>query len=91
MTTTEADGTSPSRTSAKAGSRWRSARRRSRSLRGVAWLGPRLITPSIIIAYIWIWAGFSMVVIAAGLAAIPRDVMEAARTDGATEWQVFRA
>ncbi len=41
-------------------------------------------------AYIWIWAGFAMVVIAAGLSAIPRDVMEAARTDGATEWQVFR-
>ena len=34
--------------------------------------------------------GFSMVVIAAGLAAIPRDTLEAARTDGATEWQVFR-
>jgi alpha-glucoside transport system permease protein len=29
-------------------------------------------------------------VIAAGLAAIPRDTLEAARTDGATEWQVFR-
>ena len=43
-----------------------------------------------IIAYIWIWAGFAMVVIAAGLAAIPRDVLEAARTDGASEWQVFR-
>jgi alpha-glucoside transport system permease protein len=57
---------------------------------GVSWLGPRLITPSIIIAYLWIWAGFSMVVIAAGLAAIPRDVLEAARTDGASEWQVFR-
>jgi alpha-glucoside transport system permease protein len=57
---------------------------------GVSWLGDRLITPSIIIAYIWIWAGFAMVVIAAGLAAIPRDVLEAARTDGATEWQVFR-
>ena len=42
------------------------------------------------IAYIWIWAGFAMVVIAAGLAAIPRDMLEAARTDGATEWQVFR-
>ena len=42
---------------------------------GVSWLGPRLITPSIIIAYLWIWAGFSMVVIAAGLAAIPRDVL----------------
>jgi alpha-glucoside transport system permease protein len=57
---------------------------------GVDWLGPRLVTPAIMIAYLWIWAGFAMVVIAAGLAAIPRDVLEAARTDGATEWQVFR-
>jgi alpha-glucoside transport system permease protein len=57
---------------------------------GVAWLGPKLITPACIIAYIWVWAGFSMVVIAAGLAAISREVLEAARTDGATEWQVFR-
>jgi alpha-glucoside transport system permease protein len=29
-------------------------------------------------------------VIAAGLAALPRDLLEAARTDGANEWQVFR-
>jgi alpha-glucoside transport system permease protein len=57
---------------------------------GVPWLSASLITPSIIIAYIWVWAGFAMVVIAAGLASIPRDVLEAARTDGATEWQVFR-
>jgi alpha-glucoside transport system permease protein len=57
---------------------------------GYAWLGPSLITPSLLIAYIWIWAGFSMVVIAAGLSAMPRDVLEAARTDGASEWQVFR-
>jgi alpha-glucoside transport system permease protein len=57
---------------------------------GVSWLGSQLITPAIIIAYIWVWAGFAMVVIAAGLAAISREVLEAARTDGATEWQVFR-
>jgi len=57
---------------------------------GVEWLGSRLITPAIMIAYLWIWAGFAMVVIAAGLAAIPRDVLEAARTDGASELQVFR-
>jgi alpha-glucoside transport system permease protein len=57
---------------------------------GFAWLGTKLITPSLLIAYIWIWAGFAMVVIAAGLSAMPRDVLEAARTDGATEWQVFR-
>jgi alpha-glucoside transport system permease protein len=57
---------------------------------GVSWLGESLILPSIMIAYIWVWAGFAMVVIAAGLAAIPRDLLEAARTDGASEWQVFR-
>jgi alpha-glucoside transport system permease protein len=57
---------------------------------GFAWLGPNLILPSLLIAYIWIWAGFAMVVIGAGLAAMPRDVLEAARTDGATEWQTFR-
>jgi alpha-glucoside transport system permease protein len=57
---------------------------------GYSWLGPSLITPSLLIAYIWIWAGFAMVVIAAGLSSMPRDVLEAARTDGASEWQVFR-
>jgi alpha-glucoside transport system permease protein len=57
---------------------------------GVSWLSERLITPAIMMAYVWVWAGFSMVVIAAGLASIPRDLLEAARTDGASEWQVFR-
>ncbi len=62
----------------------------SQPFEGVSWLGPTLVTPSIMMAYIWVWAGFAMVVIAAGLAAIPRDLLEAARTDGATEWAVFR-
>jgi alpha-glucoside transport system permease protein len=57
---------------------------------GFSWLGPTLVTPAIIVAYVWIWAGFAMVVIAAGLAAIPRDVLEASRVEGANEWQVFR-
>jgi alpha-glucoside transport system permease protein len=57
---------------------------------GVTWLGPTLVTPSIIVAYLWIWAGFAMVLISAGLAALPREALEAARVDGATEWQVFR-
>jgi alpha-glucoside transport system permease protein len=57
---------------------------------GVSWLGSSLITPAIMLAYIWVWAGFAMVIIGAGLAAIPRDLLEAARTDGASEWQVFR-
>jgi alpha-glucoside transport system permease protein len=57
---------------------------------GFNWLGEKLITPAIMWAYIWVTAGFAMVIIAAGLAAIPRDVLEAARTDGASEWQTFR-
>jgi alpha-glucoside transport system permease protein len=57
---------------------------------GFTWLGPGLVTPAIILAYIWIWAGFAMVLISAGLASIPRDALEAARIDGASEWQVFR-
>ncbi|WP_030167923.1 ABC transporter permease subunit [Spirillospora albida] len=58
--------------------------------RGAEWLGDTLITPAIIASYLWVWSGFAMVLIAAGLAAIPRDALEAARVDGATEWQVFR-
>ncbi|MGH3681387.1 MAG: ABC transporter permease subunit [Natronosporangium sp.] len=58
--------------------------------RGLTWLGPGLVTPAIIGSYIWVWAGFAMVVISAGLASIPREAVESARVDGATEWQVLR-
>ncbi|MFI6286672.1 carbohydrate ABC transporter permease [Streptomyces sp. NPDC051018] len=57
---------------------------------GVNWLGPSLVTPAIIGSYVWMWAGFAMVLIAAGLASVPREILEAARVDGASEWQVFR-
>jgi alpha-glucoside transport system permease protein len=58
--------------------------------RGLTWLGPVLVTPVVISAWLWIMSGFAMTLIAAGLASIPRDALEAARVDGATEWQVFR-
>jgi alpha-glucoside transport system permease protein len=38
---------------------------------------------------VWMWTGFAMVVISAGLKGIPIEVMEAARVDGASEWQIF--
>jgi alpha-glucoside transport system permease protein len=57
---------------------------------GVNWLGPTLVTPAIIGSYVWMWAGFAMVLIAAGLAGLPRELLEQARVDGANEWQVFR-
>lgn len=56
---------------------------------GVSWLGPSLINAVIILSYIWIWAGFAMVMIASGLSAMDRTLQEASRVDGANEWQVF--
>lgn len=38
---------------------------------------------------VWIWTGFAMVVLSAAYKAIPKELLEAARVDGATEWQVF--
>lgn len=57
-----------------------------------AWSGwaPRSSHAAVIGAYVWMWAGFAMVLIGAGLAAVPRELLEAARVDGANEWQVFR-
>ena len=39
---------------------------------------------------VWMWTGFSVVVLSAGLKGIPRELQEAARVDGASEWQVLR-
>lgn len=42
------------------------------------------------IILIWIQAGFAMVVLGAALKAIPEDILEAARMDGATGFTLFR-
>ncbi|MCH8993468.1 MAG: sugar ABC transporter permease [Chloroflexi bacterium] len=39
---------------------------------------------------VWMWTGFAMVVLSAGLRSISTEVLEAARVDGANEWQIFR-
>ena len=62
----------------------------SEGFTGIRWLAADLVTPSIIAAFCWMWGGFALVVIGAGLSALPRDVLEAARVDGANEWQTFR-
>jgi len=38
---------------------------------------------------IWLWAGFCMTILSAALKAVPEEVLEAARVDGASEWTVF--
>lgn len=57
---------------------------------GIPWLAPLLITPAIIVGYIWIHTGFALIIIGAGLAGINRELQESARVEGANEWQVFR-
>ncbi|MEO6207751.1 MAG: sugar ABC transporter permease [Candidatus Limnocylindrales bacterium] len=47
-------------------------------------------TLMLIIVMAWMWTGFAMVIISAALKGINPELMEAARMDGATEWQVFR-
>ncbi|MGW7488104.1 carbohydrate ABC transporter permease [Streptomyces sp. NPDC054786] len=89
--TTAADGTYALPSGRADGARLRlPAANFAEAYNGVDWLGPALVTPAIIGSYVWMWAGFAMVLIAAGLAGVPRELLEAARVDGAGEWQVFR-
>ena len=54
------------------------------------WLGGTALTlPSIAIMEVWWGLGYHTIFFLAGLAAIPKDLPEAARIDGANEWQVF--
>jgi len=52
--------------------------------------GPSLALCAITIMTIWSSVGFNMIIFLAGLGNIPRELYEAARMDGATEWEVFR-
>jgi alpha-glucoside transport system permease protein len=56
-----------------------------------AWLFLRPWTNNIalIVTGIWVWTGFCMVVLSAAYKGIPDEMLEAARIDGASEWQVF--
>ena len=45
---------------------------------------------SVEVALIWQWTPFMMLILLAGLQSAPRDVIEAARIDGASAWDVFR-
>ncbi|MCB9452525.1 MAG: sugar ABC transporter permease [Anaerolineaceae bacterium] len=55
------------------------------------WLGdPATALPAVILVNAWMWVGFPMLLFGAGLAGIEDDLREAARIDGATNWQIFR-
>ncbi|MEO0353111.1 MAG: sugar ABC transporter permease, partial [Cyanobacteria bacterium P01_A01_bin.15] len=49
-----------------------------------------LNTLALIVIMIWLQTGFCMVLLSAAVKGIPKDVIEAARIDGASEFQIFR-
>lgn len=56
-----------------------------------AWLinRPWINNLALIVTGIWVWTGFCMVLLSAAYKGIPRELLDAARIDGANEWQVF--
>ncbi len=53
------------------------------------WTDPGWALPSVILASAWKDLGFVMVIMLAGLQAVPGDLLEAATVDGANAWQRF--
>ena len=55
------------------------------------WLsGPSVALVCVALMSIWHYTGFHIVIFLAGLGGISKELYEAARIDGASEWQVFR-
>lgn len=51
----------------------------------------RFNTVLLVVVMAWMWTGFAMVIISAAYKGISRELLEAARVDGAGEVQVFRS
>ncbi len=56
---------------------------------GISWMDSGAAFWMLVISYLWKNLGYTIVLWAAGLAGIPDSCYEAARVDGASEWQVF--
>lgn len=64
---------------------------RAIGLPGPDWLGDqRLAMPSIILADVWLSTPFVVIILVAGLQSVPAEIIEAARVDGASSWQILR-
>lgn len=55
----------------------------------VDWIS-RYPLPTVMVALVWQWTPFMMLLILAGLQSMPRDTLEAARVDGAGAFALFR-
>jgi alpha-glucoside transport system permease protein len=43
----------------------------------------------LMVIMIWLYTGFAMVILSSAIKGVPEDMLEAARVDGANEWQIF--
>jgi alpha-glucoside transport system permease protein len=50
---------------------------------------PQVNTFALIVVGVWIWTGFCMTILSAAIKAVPDEILEAARVDGAKEWAIF--
>jgi len=56
----------------------------------IDWLGdPHWAMPALVLFAVWKNFGYNMIILLAGLQAIPQDLYEAARIDGASRWRQF--
>lgn len=53
-------------------------------------VGPSLPLLSAVLYSVWVFSGYNAVIFLAGLAAVPREMYEAAQVDGAGRWSHFR-
>lgn len=51
---------------------------------------PRIGIKAVVIAAVWQYAGYIMALFLAGIRGISVEVVEAARVDGASEWEIYR-
>jgi alpha-glucoside transport system permease protein len=56
----------------------------------VAWMSNAAVNNfALMLVGTWLWAGFCMTILSAAIKGLPGEVLEAARVDGANEWNMF--
>ncbi|MDI9350265.1 MAG: sugar ABC transporter permease [Candidatus Symbiobacter sp.] len=60
------------------------------TIAAMLWTTPDHVFGAMMVGFVWIVTGFYTILILAGADKIPTDLIEAARLEGASEWQIFR-
>jgi alpha-glucoside transport system permease protein len=63
------------------------------ALEPVAWLSVSTLNLNdllLMVIMLWLQAGFAMILLSSAIKGVPEETIEAARIDGANEWQIFR-